>query len=93
MTLYAGGRAEVMLNPFAFFKKDVRSMKWGIVPMFGVELGMMKKQDERELVSKSYTGMTGGLQFKYYPTENLAFLSPVCHSYLIHLRRKQFPEK
>lgn len=73
MTLYAGGRAEVMLNPFAFFKKDVRSMKWGIVPMFGVELGMMKKQDERELVSKSYTGMTGGLQFKYYPTENLAF--------------------
>lgn len=31
MTLYAGGRAEVMLNPFAFFKKDVRSMKWGIV--------------------------------------------------------------
>ena len=73
MTLYAGGRAEVMLNPFAFFKKDVRSMKWGIVPMFGVELGVMKKQDERELVSKSYTGMTGGLQFKYYPTENLAF--------------------
>ncbi|QIU93893.1 hypothetical protein BacF7301_06925 [Bacteroides faecium] len=73
MTMYAGGRAEVMLNPFAFFKKDVRSMKWGIVPMFGVELGMMKKQDERELVSKSYTGMTGGIQFKYYPTENLAF--------------------
>lgn len=73
MTMYAGGRAEVMLNPFAFFKKDVRSMKWGIVPMFGVELGMMKKQDERELVSKSYTGMTGGVQFKYYPTENLAF--------------------
>lgn len=73
MTMYAGGRAEVMLNPFAFFKKDVRSMKWGVVPMFGVELGMMKKQDERELVSKSYTGMTGGVQFKYYPTENLAF--------------------
>ena len=73
MTMYAGGRGEVMLNPFAFFRKDVRLMKWGIIPMVGVELGVMKKQDERELVSKSYTGMTGGIQFKYYPTGNLAF--------------------
>lgn len=73
MTLYAGGRAEVMVNPFALFKKDARSMRWGIVPMFGVELGMMKKQDEQDVVSKSYTGWTGGLQFKYYPTDNLAF--------------------
>lgn len=73
MTMYAGGRGEVMLNPFAFFRKDVRLMKWGIIPMVGVELGVMKKQDERELVSKSYTGMTGGIQIKYYPTENLAF--------------------
>lgn len=73
MTLYAGGRGEVMLNPFAFFKKDVRSMKWGIIPMFGVELGMLKKQDEKELISKSYTGVSGGIQFKYYPVENMAF--------------------
>ena len=73
MTMYAGGRAEAMLNPFALFKKDVRSMKWGIVPVFGVELGLMKKQDESEVLSKSYTAVTGGVQFKYFPTENFSF--------------------
>lgn len=73
MTLYGGGRAEVMLNPFVLFKKEARSMRWGVVPMFGVELGMMKKQDEQEVISKTYTGWTGGVQFKYYPIENLAF--------------------
>lgn len=82
MTMYAGGRAEVMVNPFAFFKKDVRSMRWGIVPMFGVELGMMKKQDEKDVISKNYTGWTGGVQFKYYPTENLAFFIEPRMSYV-----------
>ena len=78
MTLYGGGRAEVMLNPFVLFKKEARSMRWGVVPMFGVELGMMKKQDEQEVISKTYTGWTGGVQFK---------------SYLIPLQRRRFPEK
>lgn len=73
MTMYAGGRAEVMLNPFALFRKEVRSMRWGVVPMLGVELGMLKKQDEREMISKTYAGWTGGVQFKYYPADNLAF--------------------
>lgn len=73
LTMYAGGRAEMMLNPFAFFNKEVRNMRWGIVPMFGVELGILKKQDEKELISKKYAGWTGGVQFKYYPTDNLAF--------------------
>lgn len=73
LTMYAGGRAEMMLNSFALFKREVRNMRWGIVPMFGVELGILKKQDEKELISKTYAGWTGGVQFKYYPTDNLAF--------------------
>lgn len=73
MTIYAGGRAEAMINPIAFFKKDIRDMRWGIVPMFGVEVGMMKKQDVKGSINKNYIGWTGGLQLKYYVSDNFAF--------------------
>lgn len=73
LTLYAGGRVEAMLNPLAFFQKDIQSARWGIIPMFGVELGVMKKQDAKETISRNYTSWTGGIQFKYYASENLAF--------------------
>ena len=73
MTMYAGGRGEVMINPIAFFNKDVHDMRWGIIPMFGVEMGVMKKQDTKGLISKTYAGWTGGLQFKYYVSNNFAF--------------------
>lgn len=73
MTLYAGGRAEVMINPLAFFRKDVHDMRWGIIPMVGVEMGMMKKQDTKGAITKGYAGWTGGLQLKYYASDNFAF--------------------
>lgn len=73
LAMYAGGRAEVMVNPFAFFRKDTRDMRWSIIPMLGVELGMMKKQDSKEMISRAYTGLTGGVQLKYAVSDNFAF--------------------
>lgn len=77
LSAYGGVRLEAMLNPYAFFVKDIHSVKWGIIPMVGVEAGLMKKQDDKQMISKSYAGLTAGLQFKYYVDHNIAlFLEP-----------------
>lgn len=77
LSAYGGGRLEAMLNPYAFFSEDVRSVNWGVIPMIGVEAGMMKKQDDKALISKSYAALTAGVQFKYYVDKNFAlFFEP-----------------
>lgn len=77
LTAYGGGRLEAMLNPYAFFVNDVRPVRWGVIPMVGVEAGLMKKQDEKKMISKSYAALTAGIQFKYYADRDVAlFLEP-----------------
>lgn len=91
LAAYGGGRLEAMVNPYAFFSKDVRSVKWGVIPMIGVEAGMMKKQDNEEMISKTYAALTAGVQFKYYVDKNFAlFLEPRFSSVPYSFTEKNF---
>lgn len=77
LSAYGGGRLEAMINPYAFFTEDIRSVKWGVIPMVGVEAGLMKKQDISKVFSESYAALTAGIQFKYYVDRDIAlFLEP-----------------
>ena len=78
-TMQGGVRIESMLNLLSFWQHD-NEQRWGIVPMLGLELGKVRRQNENIKVSAAgaaYAGVTAGLQCKYYFSDHTAlFIEP-----------------
>lgn len=75
MSVYAGGRFEFMFNPFMLGGREELPV-FSVIPFAGAEVGLAQRQTVTAPISK-YIGFSGGLQFKYQASDNLAiYLEP-----------------
>lgn len=77
MSSYAGGRLEGMLNMIYFFNGHNLDAPFSINLLAGGELGYIRKENGYYPAKGGYTGFTGGVQFKYSVSDNIAlFIEP-----------------
>ena len=73
MSSYVGGRLEGMLNMMYFFNGHNLDAPFSINLLAGGELGYIRKENGYYPAKGGYTGFTGGVQFKYAVSDNIAF--------------------
>lgn len=83
LAMYGGGRFEFMFDPFIDYSTGKKkNLKFSVIPVAGIEVGMSARQgvpaEQSEYLRMfSYTGFTGGLQFKYQLQDDVAlYLEP-----------------
>lgn len=74
---YIGFRGEIMFDPIMFFKKYDDEEKFKMKLFLGGEFGKMSKENRDLPIRRSYSGLTGGLQFGYRIQDDMVlYLEP-----------------
>ena len=70
---YIGVRGEAMFDPIMFFKKTDDEERFKMKLFLGAEFGKMSKENRDLPIRRSYSGLTGGLQFGFRIQDDMLF--------------------